>query len=67
MSIDDAIAQERSIDCGAGVPRILGVLHYPPTNDKLQPSEFTKIFAEAGASKVTVLCFASALPEGGAA
>ena len=52
MSIDDAIAQEQSINCGAGIPRILGVLHYPPTNDKLQPSEFTKIFTEAGASKV---------------
>ncbi|MBR6444571.1 MAG: metallophosphoesterase [Firmicutes bacterium] len=52
MSIDDAIAQEREINCGAGIPRILGVLHYPPTNDKLQPSDFTKIFAEAGASKV---------------
>ena len=52
MSIDDAIAQERAVNCGAGVPRILGVLHYPPTNDKLQPSEFTRIFTEAGASKV---------------
>ena len=52
MSIDDAIAQEQSINCGAGIPRILGVLHYPPTNDKLQPSEFTRIFTEAGASKV---------------
>ena len=22
--------------------------HYPPTNDKLQPSDFTKMFTEAG-------------------
>ena len=52
MSIDDAAAQERSIDCGAGNPRMIGVLHYPPTNDKLQQSDFTRIFASSGVSKV---------------
>lgn len=31
-----------------GAENIIGVTHYPPTNDKLQPSEFTKLFTEAG-------------------
>lgn len=30
---------------------IIGVLHYPPTNDKFQPSEFTDLMAEYGVRK----------------
>ena len=30
---------------------IIGVLHYPPTNDKFQPSEFTDLMAEYGVKK----------------
>lgn len=52
MSIDDAVKQSSEINCDGAVPRIIGVLHYPPTNDKLQPSEFTKLFASAGAVQV---------------
>ena len=35
-----------------GVKQILGVLHFPPTNDKLQPSGFTDLFSEAGVKTV---------------
>jgi uncharacterized protein len=38
-SIEDAKAK--------GVDDIIGVLHFPPTNDKLHPSGFTEIFSEA--------------------
>ena len=31
-----------------GARQIIGVTHYPPTNDKMQPSAFTKLFSEAG-------------------
>lgn len=31
---------------------IIGVMHYPPTNDKKQSSAFTKLFEEYGASTV---------------
>lgn len=32
----------------AGADRIIGVLHYPPTNDKLQSSGFTQLMSEYG-------------------
>ncbi len=31
---------------------LIGAMHYPPTNEKKQPSDFTRIFAEAGCKKV---------------
>lgn len=31
---------------------IIGVLHYPPTNDKFQPSAFTSLFEEFGVRRV---------------
>lgn len=31
---------------------IIVAMHYPPTNDKLQPSAFTKMYQEAGVKKV---------------
>lgn len=31
---------------------IIGVLHYPPTNDKMQPSAFTELFETYGVKKV---------------
>lgn len=33
----------------AGADRIIGALHYPPTNDKLQSSGFTQLMSEYGA------------------
>lgn len=44
FSLDDAIK--------AGVTNIIGVLHFPPTNDKLQGSGFTDLFTEYGVKKV---------------
>ena len=38
MSLDDAVEQ--------GAKEIIAVLHYPPTNDKQQESEFTKVLSE---------------------
>jgi len=35
-----------------GAKQILGVLHFPPTNDKIQASGFTELFAAAGANTV---------------
>jgi predicted phosphohydrolase len=43
-SIEDAKAK--------GVNHIIGVLHFPPTNDKLQSSGFTEIFSKAGVKTV---------------
>ena len=36
----------------AGVKEIYGVLHFPPTNDKMQASGFTALFSEFGVKKV---------------
>lgn len=36
----------------AGLTNITGALHFPPTNDKLQGSGFTDLFAEYGVKKV---------------
>jgi len=33
-------------------PKLIGVMHYPPTNDKKQPSGFTDIFSRAGAAAI---------------
>ena len=41
FSLDEAKA--------GGARRIIGVLHYPPTNDKMQPSGFTELLSEYGA------------------
>ncbi|QZY53747.1 metallophosphoesterase [Crassaminicella profunda] len=35
-----------------GYKDLLVMTHYPPTNDKLEPSEFTKIYEEYGVRKV---------------
>lgn len=43
-SLEDAKAK--------GAKEIIGVLHFPPTNDKIQPSGFTELFAAAGAKTV---------------
>ena len=47
LSLEDA--EKRGLLDGRPV---LGAMHYPPTNEKKQPSDFTKFFADAGASKV---------------
>ncbi|MCT4620129.1 MAG: metallophosphoesterase [Marinisporobacter sp.] len=44
LSIDAAIK--------AGYSDLLVMTHYPPTNDQLEPSEFTKIYEEYGVKKV---------------
>ena len=36
----------------AGIPTIIGALHFPPTNDKMQGSGFTELFTEYGVKKV---------------
>lgn len=41
-----AMAKEKGFD------DIIGVLHYPPTNDKLQKSGFTELFEKYGVRKV---------------
>ena len=40
MSLDDAKKQ--------GAEKIIGVLHFPPTNDKHQASDFTQLMSEYG-------------------
>lgn len=44
MSLEDALKR--------GLEPIIGVLHFPPTNDKLQPSGFTRLFEQAGVRTV---------------
>ncbi|MCL1983602.1 MAG: metallophosphoesterase [Clostridiales bacterium] len=36
----------------AGFAKIVGILHFPPMNDKLQESGFTELFAEFGVKRV---------------
>ena len=36
----------------AGFSKIIGVLHFPPTNDRFQASGFTELFSEFGAKVV---------------
>jgi uncharacterized protein len=45
---------QRSIDDAKtkGIQNIIGVLHFPPTNDKLQASGFTELFTNAGVKLV---------------
>lgn len=43
MSLKDAVSK--------GAETIIGILHYPPTNDKKQPSDFTRLFEEYGVKK----------------
>lgn len=40
MSIEDALKK--------GARELIGVLHYPPSNDKFQPSGFTEIMSKCG-------------------
>lgn len=44
MSLEDALKR--------GLEPTIGVLHFPPTNDKLQPSGFTRLFEQAGVRTV---------------
>lgn len=44
MSLKDAVSK--------GAKKIIGVMHYPPTNDKKQPSDFTRLFEEYGVKNV---------------
>lgn len=44
MSLKDAVAK--------GAKEIIGFLHYPPTNEKKQPSGFTNLFQEYGVKNV---------------
>lgn len=43
MSLDDAVSK--------GAERMIGVLHYPPSNDKLQISGFMEMLSEYGAEQ----------------
>ncbi|QHI73363.1 metallophosphoesterase [Aminipila terrae] len=36
----------------SGFKKIMGMLHYPPTNDRMQNSGFTELFSKYGAEKV---------------
>lgn len=44
LSLDEAVK--------AGYEKIIVVVHYPPVNDKFEPSEFTEIFEEYSVEKV---------------
>ncbi len=41
-----------SEDNGSGRPVVVGAMHFPPTNEKKQPSGFTDFFTSVGASHV---------------
>ncbi len=45
---------EASLKAGkaSGAKYLIGALHYPPTNEKKQPSEFTKLFEDYGVQQV---------------
>lgn len=49
LSIKDALEIEKR---GSEIVHKIGVLHYPPTNDSYQDSDFTKIFSSWGADQV---------------
>ena len=53
MSADEAekLAAEYEAETGAK-PEMIGVLHYPPMNEKFEPNGFTEIFADVGVQKV---------------
>lgn len=55
FSADDQVVYQReslrlkaSLDAAAarGAENIIGILHFPPTNDKMQPSAFTELFEQ---------------------
>lgn len=53
MSVREAEkAARRSFSETGREPVLIGVMHYPPTNEKREPSEFTDLFEQAGASQV---------------
>ena len=41
-----------SVDCRDEKSEIIGILHYPPTNDKKQSSGFTELFEKYGVKRV---------------
>lgn len=49
LSINEAKKIEKMM---GGLAQRIGILHYPPTNDKFEESEFTKLFEEWGADQV---------------
>lgn len=49
LSINDALEIEKT---GQKIAHKIGVLHYPPTNDRYEESEFTKTFSKWGADQV---------------
>lgn len=50
----DAMEKDQKKAEEAGLPRkqVIGVLHYPPTNERLENSGFTNLFQESGVNKV---------------
>ena len=53
MSADEArkLAAERERETGRK-PEMIGILHYPPMNEKFEPNGFTELFAASGVQKV---------------
>ena len=53
MSADEAVRLAERMGAETGrKPEMIGVLHYPPTNDKFEPSGFTEIFEAVGVQNV---------------
>ena len=50
MSLADLKAKCKASQCFD--PYIIGMMHYPPTNARKDPSDFTDIFRDAGANQV---------------
>lgn len=48
LRMEFSLKEARKADAG----EIIAVMHYPPTNEKKQPSEFTKLFEEYGVKDV---------------
>ncbi len=50
----EALRLEFSLDAArkSGYERIIGMLHYPPTNDRMHNSKFTELFTKYGVEKV---------------
>jgi predicted phosphohydrolase len=57
LRLEMSLAQARGIADKAGAetgkkPLLIGAMHYPPTNERQEPSEFTRIFGSSGAEMV---------------
>ena len=52
LSLEAAVQAGYGVKDFYGKSRILGALHFPPTNDALQGSGFTELFEEYGVQKV---------------